>query len=462
MNTLIEGDTIAAISTPMGSGGIGIIRVSGPEAFATAKKLFRASLHANESESSTVFDNLPSHSLRHGYLVSRKSGETLDECLFGKMAAPHTYTCEDVVEINCHGGTAVMKSILQELFSLGVRPAKPGEFTKRAFLNGRIDLAEAEGVMDTINAETEQSHKAAAAQLDGRFSNELKEMRKKLTEAIGEIEVALAYPEYEMDVPAFEHTRESLGEIIKKLEDLSLSYGRGRLLRDGLNVVIAGKPNAGKSSLLNRLTGYERAIVTDIPGTTRDIIEEFTEIDGYPVIFTDTAGLRESEDKIEMMGVDRAKERIVGADLVFFVADPFDEELQSPETKNCIVVINKTDKAGEEELKKTRKFFEGCEILEISAATGDGVDGLIEKIKEKFDSGKSGNDMLLTNARHKDLIDKSKEALQRGIEACEAGMPLDCITYDMWQSAGFLGEIVGESVSEEVIDSIFERFCLGK
>lgn len=462
MNTLIEGDTIAAISTPMGSGGIGIIRVSGPEAFATAKKLFRASLHTNEVESSSIFDALPSHSLRHGYVVSHKTGETLDECLFGKMAAPRTYTCEDVVEINCHGGTAVMKSILQELFSLGVRPAKPGEFTKRAFLNGRIDLAEAEGVMDTINAETEQSHKAAAAQLDGRFSKELKDMRTKLTEAIGEIEVALAYPEYEMDVPAFEHTKESLTEIIEKLEALSKSYGRGRLLRDGLKVVIAGKPNAGKSSLLNRLTGYERAIVTDIPGTTRDIIEEFTEIDGYPVIFTDTAGLRESEDKIEMIGVDKAKKKIADADLVFFVADPFEKEPQQPETKDCIVVINKTDKASPEKISDCKKFFDGWEILEISAANGNGVDALIDKIKEKFDSGKSGNDMLLTNARHKDLIDKSREALQRGIDACEAGMPLDCITYDMWESAGFLGEIVGESVTEEVIDSIFERFCLGK
>ena len=461
---MFEEDTIAAISTPMGSGGIGIIRVSGPEAFAKAKKLFRASLSASEAESSEVFDSLESHTLKHGYAVKPASGEILDECLFGKMKAPHTYTCEDVVEINCHGGIAVMKSILRELFSLGIRPAKPGEFTKRAFLNGRIDLTEAEGVMDTINAATEKSRKAATLQLSGRFAKELSDMRTSLTEAIGEIEVALAYPEYEMDVPAFEHTKETLRGIINKLDELSLSYGRGKLLRDGLNVVIAGKPNAGKSSLLNRLTGYERAIVTDIPGTTRDVIEEFTEIDGYPVIFTDTAGLRESEDMIEMMGVDRAKEKIAKADLVFFVADPFEEEFGMPEKSDAVVVINKTDKASETQIERCREYFKDFETVEISAVTGEGTEKLIEKIKEKFESGRGGdtNEMLLTNERHKELIDKSREALARGIEACESGMPLDCITYDMWQSAGCLGEIVGESVTEEVIDSIFDRFCLGK
>lgn len=456
-------DTIAAISTPMGSGGIGIIRISGPEAFATAKKLFRASLSSSEEQSHEIFDKLSSHSLKHGYAVSPETGEVLDECLFGKMQGPSTYTCEDVVEINCHGGMAVMKSILHQLFSLGVRPANPGEFTKRAFLNGRLDLSEAEGVMDIINAETEKSRKAAVEQLDGRFSQQLKNMRQRLTESIGEIEVALEYPEYEMDVPAFDHTQEALEEIICQLNELSLSYGRGRLLREGLKVVIAGKPNAGKSSLMNYLTGHERAIVTDIPGTTRDTIEEFTEIDGYPVIFTDTAGLRESNDIVEQIGVDKARQEIHSADLVLYVVDPNEEPYEQADFTGGYVIINKTDSATAEQIEKCRRFYSDKPILEVSVLEQKGTTAIFDAIKETFDLGdNSQGKMLITNARHKQLIDQAAEALRRGINQYKAGMPLDCITYDMWQSAGYLGEIVGESVSEEIIDSIFDRFCLGK
>ncbi len=463
MSSFYSEDTIAAISTPMGSGGIGIIRISGPEAFAIAKKLFRASLSLSKEASSEIFDKLPSHSLKHGYTVNPDTEEVLDECLFGKMCAPSTYTCEDVVEINCHGGMAVMRSILGILFSLGVRPASPGEFTKRAFLNGRLDLSEAEGVMDIINAETEKSRKAAVEQLDGRFSAQLKEMRQKLTESIGEIEVALEYPEYEMDVPAFNNTEKALEEIIAQLKELSLSYGRGRILREGLKVVIAGKPNAGKSSLLNFLTGHNRAIVTDIPGTTRDTIEEFTEIDGYPVIFTDTAGLRESSDIVEQIGVDKAKQEIKEADLVLYVVDPKDEPYEKVDFTKGYVVINKTDSASDAEIEKCETFYSEKPIIKISVLEKQGVNAIFEVIKETFDFGeKTQGKMLITNARHKNLIDKAAEALERGIDQYKMGMPLDMITYDMWQSAGYLGEIVGESVSEEIIDSIFDRFCLGK
>ena len=463
MSNFYSEDTIAAISTPMGSGGIGIIRISGPEAFATAKKLFRASLSSTKEASAEIFDKLPSHSLKHGFAVNPKTGEVLDECLFGKMSAPSTYTCEDVVEINCHGGMAVMKCILQELFSLGVRPAQPGEFTKRAFLNGRLDLSEAEGVMDIINAETEKSRRAAVEQLDGRFSAHLKEMRQKLTESIGEIEVALEYPEYEMDVPAFNNTEKALEEIISKLKELSLSYGRGRLLREGLKVVIAGKPNAGKSSLLNYLTGHERAIVTNIPGTTRDTIEEFTEIDGYPVIFTDTAGLRESDDVVEQIGVDKALKEIKESDLVLYVVDPEDLPYEKVDFNKGYVIINKTDLATSEQLEECREFYKEIKILEVSVLEQRGTTEIFEVIKASFDLGdNTQSKMLITNARHKQLIDNAAEALQRGIDQYKMGMPLDCVTYDMWQSAGFLGEIVGESVSEEIIDSIFDRFCLGK
>jgi tRNA modification GTPase len=465
LSTANREDTIAAISTPMGNGGIGIIRISGPEAFSICKELFRASLSVSKEDSARIFDILPSHSLKHGFAVDPESGEVLDECLFGKMAAPTTYTCEDVAEINCHGGPAVMKAILQAVFQAGARPAEPGEFTKRAFLGGRIDLTAAEGVMDIIKAETEMSRKAAVEQLDGRLARELKAIRRRLTESIGEIEVALEYPEYDMDTPAYNHTEQTLNEIIETLKAFSASYGRGKLLRDGLKVVIAGRPNAGKSSLLNFLTGRDRAIVTDIPGTTRDTLEEFTEIDGYPVIFTDTAGLRESSDAVEKIGVDRARNEIKNADLVLYVVDSSDENWDQPEFNKGIVLINKTDRATDGQLEKCRSFYGNYRQLEISLYRKEGLTAVFEAVKTAFEKGSrqgvSGG-MILTNLRHKQLVDKAEEVLERGLSQYRSGMPLDCITYDMWQCAGFLGEITGEAVSDEIIDSIFERFCLGK
>lgn len=465
MSIVNREDTIAAISTPVGNGGIGIIRISGPEAFSVCKELFRASLSMSKEASAAVFDALPSHSLKHGYAINPENGEILDECLFGKMAAPSTYTCEDVVEINCHGGRAVMQAILQVLFRTGVRPAAAGEFTKRAFLNGRIDLTSAEGVMDIIKAETEMSRKAAVEQLGGRLSGELKEIRRKLTESIGEIEVALEYPEYEMETPAFDHTEQVLNEIIEKLRAFSASYNRGKLLRDGLKVVIAGKPNAGKSSLMNFLTGRDRAIVTDIPGTTRDTLEEFTEVDGYPVIFTDTAGLRESTDTVEMIGVNRARHEIRNADMVLYVTDSSEEKWEKPEFDRGLVLINKVDKANEEQLEQCRQFYKDYKQLEISIYEKTGLNGVFDAVKTAFEEGAyqgSTGGLVITNLRHKQLVDQATEALERGISQYRNGMPLDCITYDMWQCAGYLGEITGESVSDEIIDSIFERFCLGK
>ena len=465
MQTENKEGTIAAVSTPMGNGGIGIIRISGPEAFCISRKLFRASLSVSEEASSQIFDRQPSHSLRHGYAVDPENGEVLDECLFGKMSGPHTYTCEDVVEINCHGGQAVLKAVLKAILKAGARMAEPGEFTKRAFLAGRIDLTAAEGVMDVIKAETEMSRKAAVQQLDGHLSLQLKKIRKQLTESIGEIEVALEYPEYEMDTPAFENTEQCLNGIIKELKSLSASYNRGKLLRDGLRVVIAGKPNAGKSSLLNFLTGKERAIVTNIPGTTRDIIEEFTEIDGYPVIFTDTAGLRESKDAVERIGIDRARAAVKNADLVLFIADASEEDWELPAREDSFVLLNKTDKAASKQLEGCRAFYRGYRQWEISIREEKGLSDVFEAVKACFSEGRnqSGQGVLMiTNLRHKQLLDKATKALERGLSQYKDGMPLDCITYDMWQCAGFLGEITGEAVSDEIINSIFERFCLGK
>lgn len=464
-------DTIAAISTPAGSGGIGIIRISGPEAFLVCKKLFRAYLSVQNKpntpeNSAEVFEKMPSHSLKHGYIVKYQTDEILDECLISKMQAPNTYTREDVAEINCHGGPAVMRAILQELYALGVRPAEPGEFTKRAFLNGRLDLSEAEAVMDLIRAQTDISRKAAISQLDGKLSEEVEKIQQQLTAAIGEIEVTLEYPEYDMEAEAAAHTEEVLCKIITRLKELAVSYGRGRLIREGLRVVIAGKPNAGKSSLLNYLSGHSRAIVTDIPGTTRDIIEEFTEIDGYPVLVTDTAGLRNSEDPVEQIGIEKAREEIQNADLVLYMADPRDDEPIDAETEgilpeNTIVLINKKDIAEEEQIRKSREKFGKYQIKEISVLQKDGMEEIMELIKQRFDCYNGGN-AILTNARHKQLIDESITALNRGLEQYQGGMPLDCVTYDIRQCAEKLGEITGTSVSDEVIDNIFKRFCLGK
>jgi tRNA modification GTPase len=268
-----------------------------------------------------------------------------------------------------------------------------------------------------------------------------------------------------MDTPAYNHTEQTLNEIIETLKAFSASYGRGKLLRDGLKVVIAGRPNAGKSSLLNFLTGRDRAIVTDIPGTTRDTLEEFTEIDGYPVIFTDTAGLRESSDAVEKIGVDRARNEIKNADLVLYVVDSSDENWDQPEFNKGIVLINKTDRATDGQLEKCRSFYGNYRQLEISLYRKEGLTAVFEAVKTAFEKGSrqgvSGG-MILTNLRHKQLVDKAEEVLERGLSQYRSGMPLDCITYDMWQCAGFLGEITGEAVSDEIIDSIFERFCLGK
>lgn len=320
--------------------------------------------------------------------------------------------------------------------------------------------------MDLIRAQTDISRKAAVSQLDGKLSEALDSIQQRLTAAIGEIEVTLEYPEYEMEAEAAAHTEIVLGEIIEQLKDLAVSYGRGRLLREGLRVVIAGKPNAGKSSLLNYLSGHSRAIVTEIPGTTRDTIEEFTEIDGYPVWITDTAGLRSSDDPVERIGIEKARAEIQNADLVLYMADPGENHLIDRETEvilpeNTVVLLNKTDIAEKGQLQRVRERFSKYRTIEISVLQKKGIEKVIDLIKKRFDCY-DGNGAILTNARHKQLIDESIEALKRGLDQYRLGMPLDCVTYDIRQCAEKLGEITGTSVSDEVIDNIFKRFCLGK
>lgn len=462
-------DTIAAISTPAGTGGIGIIRISGNEAVEIANKIFRGI--SKRAAGKDAVARMSSHTLKYGIIVDPNTEELLDECLISVMKAPHSYTKEDVVEINCHGGYAVMRKILSILFQVGARPAEPGEFTKRAFLNGRIDLSKAEAVMDLILAKTDAGRKTAAQQLSGRLSGEIATIREKLKLCLAEIEVALDYPEYEMDEETGASAIALLDEIQKKLKSISDTFYRGRILKEGIKVAIAGIPNAGKSSLLNLLSGYDRAIVTDIPGTTRDTIEESIDFEGIPIILTDTAGLRETSDAVEKIGVGRSYEVIRNSDIVVFLADISDSvpaarskellnEIKNKigSDKNIIVVLNKSDI----EQREAAAVF-GEYAVKMSVKENRGTELLLEKIKELMQIGAVENsDTVITSERHKTLIDQALDALRKAVESYQDHMPLDCISYDIWECGKFLGEITGESIEEDVMETIFSKFCLGK
>ena len=456
-------DTIAAISTSPGAGGIGIIRISGAMAVQAADNIFRISTK-RAADINTVA-RMSSHTLKHGYIIDPETHEMIDECMLSLMKAPRSYTKEDVVEINCHGGSAVMRKILSLIFKSGVRPAEPGEFTKRAFLNGRIDLSMAEAVMDIINAGSEAGRKAAAAQLSGRLKHEINGIREKLKLCLAEIEVALDYPEYEMDEDTASAAMILLSETKEILSGLSKTFYRGRIIKEGIKTAIAGIPNAGKSSLLNLLSGRERAIVTDIPGTTRDTIEEAVDLEGIPIILTDTAGLRETDDTVEKIGVDRSYEAIEGSDIVLFVADISSVERAELSKKlydeirsgRIITLLNKSDIADE---GAAAVFGEG---IRISVKNGQGIEEIIKKIRETAELGSLGEDRtIITSERHKQLLDKALEALDKASESYEMRMPLDCISYDIWECGKYLGEITGEAIEDDVMETIFSKFCLGK
>lgn len=454
-------DTIAAVSTPPGTGGIGIIRISGADSFIAADKIF---------SSKTSVSNMASHTIHFGKILDPASGEIIDECMLSKMDAPATYTRENIVEINCHGSYATIKKILEIVFTIGVRPAEPGEFTKRAYLNGRIDLSEAEAVMDLIAARTDESRKAALNQMEGRLSSKLNEIRSKLISALAEIEVTLDYPEHEMHNIVGANAMQTISEVILRLRNLSETFGRGRLIREGMHIVIAGRPNAGKSLLLNTLSGKNRAIVTAIPGTTRDIIDEYIEVDGIPIILTDTAGIRKTEDEVEKIGVALAVSEIEKADLVIYVIDCTDDKsfnmalIEEFSNRKIMVLINKIDKVDRDKLNDLKELLNKYEPIELSLKTGDGIEDVFEKIKKTFSlaSTKINGENIITNVRHKGLIDKSLEALCNAQDSYKSGMPLDCISYDIWTGAEKIGEITGDTINDQVIENIFTTFCLGK
>ncbi|MCF6515400.1 tRNA uridine-5-carboxymethylaminomethyl(34) synthesis GTPase MnmE [Lactobacillus sp. S2-2] len=457
-------DTISAVSTPAGEGGISIIRISGSESLKVISKMFQG----------TDLNKVASHTINYGHIIDNFNDDNqIDEVMVSVMKAPKTYTKEDIIEINCHGGIVATNEILQLTFRNGARMAEPGEFTKRAFLNGRIDLSQSEAVMDLIQAKTDQSMKAALNQLDGNLSHLIGNLRQSILDVLAQVEVNIDYPEYD-DVE--ELTSKLLVEKAKELQQhisqLLKTAKQGKILRDGLDTAIVGRPNVGKSSLLNRLLHEEKAIVTDVPGTTRDVLDEYVNVSGVPLHLVDTAGIRDTEDKVEKIGVDRSRDAIKKADLVLLVLNS-NEQLTNEDRElieltnniNRIIILNKTDLSTNLDEDELKQLTNNQNIIKTSAIESDGMDPL-EKIIAKmfFDEGidNSKNDVMVTNARHIGLLEQSYDALNDVISGIENGLPVDLVQIDMTRAWDLLGEITGESYNGELLDQLFSQFCLGK
>ena len=457
-------DTIAAISTGMTPSGIGIIRISGPDAFLVADRLYQS------KNKKKKISEQPSHTVHYGYIV--ENGKILDEVLVSIFRAPHSFTAEDTVEVNCHGGVYALRRILEAVFDQGARPADPGEFTKRAFLNGRIDLSRAEAVMDVIQSQNEYALKSSVGQLRGSVYQVIQDLRKKIVYQIAKIEASLDDPEH-LSLEGYGETLFSVAEeLTDQIFKLIHSSEDGRILKEGIRTVILGKPNVGKSSLLNLLAGDERAIVTDIAGTTRDVLEETVQIGGITLQVLDTAGIRDTSDQIERIGVNRAREKARNADLILYVADstiPFDQEdrdiLESLQDKKVILLLNKSDLEQVTREEELRKQTSGkYPVFSISVRENLGMDLLEEQIKNMFFQGElTFNDQVyITNARQKNLLKQAADSLERVKESIKMDMPEDFYSIDLTGAYDALGKIIGESSGEDVIDEIFGSFCMGK
>ena len=459
----MNNDTIAAIGTAMTHSGIGIVRISGSEAIGIADRIFRA------KKSGKKLADVPTHTLHYGHIVNRD--QIIDEVLVSVMRGPHSYTAEDVVEINCHGGILVMKKILDTVMEYGARPAEAGEFTKRAFLNGRMDLSQAEAVIDIINSQNEFALKSAVKQLSGSVSDKIKEIRKRLIYEIAYIESALDDPEHYPMENYGEELTEKIKPLLQEIRKLTDHADDGRMLKEGIKTVILGKPNAGKSSLLNLMVGSERAIVTDIEGTTRDTLEEHILLDGISLIIVDTAGIRETADLVEQIGVERAKEQAAEADLVLYVIDatkPLDENdkeiIQCIADKKAIVLFNKCDLDTLLDEQEIRQMLPEQTVVVFSAKDRTGFEILKDRIREMFfaEELKFNDEIYLTSARHKAALDSAYRSLQLVMDSIAAGMPEDFFTIDMMSAYEQLGHITGESVEDDLVNEIFSKFCMGK
>ena len=454
-------DTIAAIATAMTSSGIGIIRISGGQAFEVIEKIFK-------KKNGGKIDLSRSHTVQYGYICDQD--EVIDEVLVLIMKGPHSYTAEDTVEIDCHGGVLMMKKILETVIQYGARPAEPGEFTKRAFLNGRMDLSQAEAVIDVINAQNEYALKSSVSQLKGKMSEKVRALREKIIYEIAYIESALDDPEHISLDGYGEELAKKLEPMVKELERLIASADNGKVMSEGVKTVILGKPNAGKSSLMNVLVGEERAIVTDIAGTTRDTLEEHIRLRGISLNVVDTAGIRDTEDVVEKIGVTKARTAAEDADLIIYVVDasvPLDENdrdiIEMIRNRKAVVLLNKTDLeqvVSVEELEKQT----GHRVIPVSAKEETGIEELEKEIQSMFYQGDIdfNDEVYVTNIRHKTALTESLSSLKLVQKSIEDGMPEDFYSIDLMNAYEQLGTIIGEAVEDDLVNEIFSKFCMGK
>ena len=469
----VDSDTIAAISTPLGEGGIGIVRLSGKEAFNIVKKIFK-----------TKNVEIRSHKLVYGKITDPRKEKIIDEVLVSFMSAPYTYTREDVVEINCHGGIIPLKKILELCLKEGARMAERGEFTQRAFLNGRIDLTRAEAVMDIVRAKTDEAREIAVSQVEGNLYQRIKGLREKIVSLLALVEVNLDFPEEKIEEVTVNNVKSNIEKMVKEIEEILETADDGIIFREGLKTAIIGKPNVGKSSLLNALLKEKRAIVTEIPGTTRDVLEEFINIRGVPLRVMDTAGIRKTKDVVEKIGVERAENAVRESQLVLLVVDAkegIEEEDKAimgmlKNKNNIIIIVNKIDLVDkgrlhemQEEIKiiiqkLLQKVADQIPVIKSSFIYGRGIKELEEKIISQVFRGDitPAESILINNSRQKDSLEKTRARLKEALQGIEADIPLDLITIDLRRGWEALGEITGENLGEGILNKIFSEFCIGK
>ncbi|HFJ5357646.1 TPA: tRNA uridine-5-carboxymethylaminomethyl(34) synthesis GTPase MnmE [Staphylococcus aureus] len=456
-------DTITSISTPMGEGAIGIVRLSGPQAVEIADKLYKGK---------HLLNDVPSHTINYGHIIDPESKEVVEEVMVSVLRAPKTFTREDIIEINCHGGILTINRVLELTMTYGARMAEPGEFTKRAFLNGRIDLSQAEAVMDFIRSKTDRASKVAMNQIEGRLSDLIKKQRQSILEILAQVEVNIDYPEYDdVEDATTEFLLEQSKEIKQEINRLLDTGAQGKIMREGLSTVIVGKPNVGKSSMLNNLIQDNKAIVTEVAGTTRDVLEEYVNVRGVPLRLVDTAGIRETEDIVEKIGVERSRKALSQADLILFVLNNNEALTQEDYTlyevvknEDVIVIVNKMDLEQNIDINEVKDMIGDTPLIQTSMLKQEGIDELEIQIRDLFFGGEVQNqDMTyVSNSRHISLLKQARQTIQDAIDATESGVPMDMVQIDLTRTWEILGEIIGETASDELIDQLFSQFCLGK
>ncbi|HDI0322525.1 TPA: tRNA uridine-5-carboxymethylaminomethyl(34) synthesis GTPase MnmE [Staphylococcus aureus] len=456
-------DTITSISTPMGEGAIGIVRLSGPQAVEIADKLYKGK---------HLLNDVPSHTINYGHIIDPETKEVVEEVMVSVLRAPKTFTREDIIEINCHGGILTINRVLELTMTYGARMAEPGEFTKRAFLNGRIDLSQAEAVMDFIRSKTDRASKVAMNQIEGRLSDLIKKQRQSILEILAQVEVNIDYPEYDdVEDATTEFLLEQSKEIKQEINRLLDTGAQGKIMREGLSTVIVGKPNVGKSSMLNNLIQDNKAIVTEVAGTTRDVLEEYVNVRGVPLRLVDTAGIRETEDIVEKIGVERSRKALSQADLILFVLNNNEALTQEDYTlyevvknEDVIVIVNKMDLEQNIDINEVKDMIGNTPLIQTSMLKQEGIDELEIQIRDLFFGGEVQNqDMTyVSNSRHISLLKQARQTIQDAIDAAESGVPMDMVQIDLTRTWEILGEIIGETTSDELIDQLFSQFCLGK